>query len=233
MSERARITSPDITPGTRVLLLPLGSWEQHGPHLPLDTDSVIVSAVVSAAMASCTVREHFVVAPVLPVTASDEHDGFPGGLSTGSEALAAALVAICRSAAQWARGIIIVNGHGGNGDALRQACHALTHESIRHSVWSLPGYSGGDMHAGRTETSVMMHLDPASVRTGLIPVDVPEGATVDELRQGGVKGVSQSGVLGQPGLASAEHGHAVLTMYRDSLLAHMTLRADEWLNVRP
>lgn len=233
MTESSRVTSTDITAGDPVVVLPLGSWEQHGPHLPLDTDSVIISAVINAALAAVPTRERFVVAPVLPVTASDEHEGFAGGLSTGSEALAASLVAICRSATHWARGIVIVNGHGGNGDALRLAAVAMANESIRHSVWSLPGYAGGDMHAGRTETSLMMHIDPAAVRVERIPGEATPTADIDALRNSGVKGVSESGVLGRPELADAEHGRLVLGMYRDSLVTHMTRCADEWLNDRP
>ncbi|MFN5650364.1 MAG: creatininase family protein, partial [Actinomycetes bacterium] len=96
-----------------LVVVPLGSWEQHGPHLPPDTDSVIISAVVAAAAGG---REGITVAPTLGITASDEHAGFGGTLSIGTEATAAAVVAIARSAS-WASGVLFANGHGGNADA--------------------------------------------------------------------------------------------------------------------
>lgn len=231
MSESVGLTSADIEGRDVIVLLPLGSWEQHGPHLPLDTDSVIISAVVSRAVQSHQFADRFVVAPTLPVTASDEHAGFAGGLSTGTSALVDAVVAICRSASEWARGVLVVNGHGGNFDALRAIASALDHEGIRHSMWSLPSYPGGDMHAGRTETSVMLHIDATNVRLDRLPADSDPNVTVDQLRTSGVKSASPSGVLGQPSLASADHGQQVMAAYRQSLADHMSVCAVEWLNV--
>ncbi len=231
MSEPGRLTSADIEGRDLVVILPLGSWEQHGPHLPLDTDTLIINAVVAGAVDSHPLAENFFVAPTLPVTASDEHAGFAGGLSTGTSALADTVVAICRSASTWAAGIIVANGHGGNFDALKAISSALAHEGIRHSAWSLPSYAGGDMHAGRTETSVMLHLDPSTVRLDLIPPDSDATVTVEQLRTSGVKSASPSGVLGRPSRASAEHGEQVMTAYRQSLAEHMSVCADEWLNV--
>ena len=152
----------------QIVLLPLGSFEQHGPHLPLDTDTIIIDAVVAQALRDSQIKtDSFMVAPTIAISASDEHAGFPGTLSTGSAALADSVVAICRSAS-WAQGVCIVNGHGGNTDALASISSALTYENIRHSMWSLPSYEGADMHAGHTETSVMLHVAPAKVQTDLI-----------------------------------------------------------------
>lgn len=107
MTDAVIPTSHDIVPGTTILLLPLGAWEQHGPHLPLDTDTVIISAVVAQSLARDDIRaECFSVAPVLPITASDEHAGFAGGLSTGTQALVDAVVAICRSSSSWTAGVL-------------------------------------------------------------------------------------------------------------------------------
>jgi mycofactocin system creatininase family protein len=228
MSERHSPTSTDIEGRNPIVILPLGSWEQHGPHLPLDTDSLIINAVVESAVRSHPHADDFFVAPTLPITASDEHAGFAGGLSTGTSALVDAVVAICRSASAWARGVLIANGHGGNIDALRSISSALDHERIRHSVWSLPSYAGGDMHAGRTETSVLLHLDATSVRHDLIPPDSDPDVTVDRLRESGVKASSPSGVLGRPSEATKQHGESVMNAYRTSLTERMSTCVEEW-----
>jgi creatinine amidohydrolase len=214
-----------------VLLLPLGSFEQHGPHLPLDTDTIIIDAVVAQALATSTIdSDSFMVAPTIAISASDEHAGFPGTLSTGSAALADSVVAICRSAS-WTQGICIVNGHGGNTDALASITSALTYENIRHSMWSLPSYEGADMHAGHTETSVMLHVAPAKVQTDLIaPGTVGDASSlVAQMRTSGVAGVSANGVLGNPTTATSEHGVAVMKLYSASLASHLATLSTEWL----
>lgn len=231
MSKSLLLTSSDIPRHQRILLLPLGAWEQHGPHLPLATDSIIVDAVISTALAQQPeLSQHFVVAPTLPITASDEHEGFPGSLSMGTAALTNAVVAICRSASHWAAGVIIVNGHGGNFDALRDIASALTYEKIQHTVWTLPHYEGGDMHAGHTETSLLLHLLPHSVDTSAIPTDSVNNVDVNVLRSSGVRAVSESGVLGHPATATSQHGVEVLDLYSTSLLNTMQSSSALWLS---
>lgn len=223
-------TSMDVDDST-IVVVPLGSWEQHGPHLPLDTDSVIVDAVVTAALTRTESPSSFLVAPTIAITASDEHGGFTGGLSMGSDATREALVSIARSAS-WSRGICFVNGHGGNFDALRGAASALAHEGITHSSWSLPNYDGADMHAGHTETSLMLHISPALVRLDRIETGtVGDRATmIEAMRREGVGSVSPNGILGDPTTASAAHGAEVLEMYARSLAAHLDAL---WLEWRP
>ncbi len=129
-------TSAEIADSQPILLLPLGAWEQHGPHLPLDTDTIIITRVISDVLRHEDLRTVNVMsAPPLSITASDEHHGFPGTLSTGTQALKDSVVSICRSAS-WARGVCIVNGHGGNADALAAITSALTYEKITHSIIS-------------------------------------------------------------------------------------------------
>ena len=219
---------------SKVLVLPLGSFEQHGPHLPLDTDTIIIDSVVAQALRdSHIIADSFMVAPTVAISASDEHAGFPGTLSTGSAALADSVVAICRSAS-WTQGICIVNGHGGNTDALARIGSALTYEKIRHSIWSLPSYEGADMHAGHTETSVMLHIDPAKVQIDRIePGTIGDASSlVAQMRTSGVVGVSTNGVLGDPTTATSEHGVAVMKLYSSSLAAHLATLTKEWLGVR-
>jgi creatinine amidohydrolase len=202
-----------------IVLLALGSWEQHGAHLPFDTDTVIIEAVVDAAIRTVDPENtQFSVVPTIGVTASDEHNGFAGTLSIGTNALSDAIVSIARSAS-WARGICIVNGHGGNADALKLVHSALDYENIRHSIWSLPYYEGADMHAGHTETSLMLHLAPGTVRMDLAEVGAVGDSEmlIERMRAGGIKEVSSNGVVGDPTNANAAHGATMLSFYADHL----------------
>ena len=223
-------TSSDIEHQSPIVILALGSWEQHGPHLPLDTDTVIIDTVVATALMKLNSdSENFLVAPTLTITASDEHDGFAGTLSTGTEALAQSVISICRSA-HWARGICIVNGHGGNHDALRAIDSALNYEGITHSLWSLPAYNGSDMHAGHTETSVMMHIAPHAVHVDRLITGNTQSVAdlVPAMREGGVRSVSESGVLGDATTATSEHGAQVLDFYAQRLAEHLRVQLQNW-----
>ena len=215
---------------SKIVLLTLGSWEQHGPHLPFDTDTIIINSVVTQAMHDSQINANeFMIAPTVAISASDEHVGFPGTLSTGTEALAQSVVAICRSAS-WSLGVCIVNGHGGNTDALARISSALTHEKITHSIWSLPSYDGADMHAGHTETSVMLYVAPDKVQTDRIERGTvgDSSALVAQMRTSGVAGVSDNGVLGDPTTATKEHGYAVMNLYSTSLASHLVKLSHEW-----
>jgi creatinine amidohydrolase len=215
---------------SKILLLPLGSFEQHGPHLPLDTDTIIIDSVVTQAMRDSQINSYeFMIAPTIAISASDEHAGFPGTLSTGTEALVQSVVAICRSAS-WSLGVCIINGHGGNADALPRISSALTYEKITHSIWSLPSYDGADMHAGHTETSVMLHIAPNKVHADRIERGTvgDASALVAQMRTSGVAGVSGNGVLGDPTTATSEHGIAVMNLYSSSLASHLATISNEW-----
>ena len=196
-------TSAELAEGAGLVLVPVGSCEQHGPHLPLDTDTRIASAVAAAVAAQLGL----VVAPPIAYGASGEHQGFAGTVSIGTAALQAVLVEYGRSASDWARRVLFVNGHGGNVDALRAAV-ALLRTEDRDVAWCSPSAAGADAHAGHAETSVLLHLSPHLVRTTESRTGNTE-ALVDlmpRLRAGGVRAVSDSGVLGDPTTATAAHG---------------------------
>ena len=198
--------------------------------MPLDTDTIIIDAVVAQALDDSRINaDLFVVAPPIAISASDEHAGFWGTLSTGTEPLVQSVVAICRSAS-WSLGICLVNGHGGNTDALVRINSALTHEKITYSMWSLPSYDGADMHAGHTETSVMLHVAPEKVQTDRIERGTVGNASelVTQMRTSGVAGVSDNGVLGDPTTATKQHGIAVMNLYSSSLAAHLAALSDQW-----
>lgn len=217
-----------------ILLLPLGSFEQHGSHLPFDTDTIIIELVVEHALQEAQIdTAAFVIAPTIAISASDEHAGFHGTLSTGTDALVASVVAISRSAS-WAHGVCIVNGHGGNADALTRITSALTHEEINHSIWSLPSYEGSDMHAGHTETSLMLHIAPDKVLTDRIERGTigESSDLVAQMREKGVAGVSVNGVLGDPTTATKEHGVAVMKLYSSHLASHLDELCNKWLGTQ-
>ncbi|WP_241778638.1 mycofactocin biosynthesis peptidyl-dipeptidase MftE [Streptomyces sp. AcH 505] len=211
-SELARLVWPRV-PDAVTVLVPIGSTEQHGPHLPFTTDSVIARAVAArAADHPSLARPHPpLVAPTITYGSSGEHAGFPGTVSIGREALLAVVVETVRSLSLWAGRIVFVNGHGGNVPTLDQAVGRLRAEG--HDVaWTLCAPPGSDAHAGRAETSVMLHLVPDEVRVEAATAGDtrPLAEIMPELIAHGVRAVSPNGVLGDPTGASAEEGAALL-----------------------
>jgi len=205
---RATWRQVEATAGGALLALPLGSLEQHGPHLPLDTDTRIADAVAGGLAAR---RPGVVVAPAVAFGASGEHAAFAGTLLIGQEPLAAMLVELVRSARAAFRGIVLVNAHGGNETTLADVARRCTAEGDDVLVWHA-AVEGGDAHAGRTETSLLLAIDAAAVRLELAEPGCTEPIErlLPRLRAEGVRPVSSNGVLGDPAGASAEEGRALL-----------------------
>ncbi len=151
-----------------IVLIPVGSTEQHGPHLPLATDTIIAEELAGRAVHH---TDGLMIGPTISVSASGEHADFPGTLSIGSEVTTSVFVELVRSA-DWAAGVVLVNGHGGNHAAISEAVAIVTAEGRRAFAWS-PSWpqrrDGGpaDLHAGRIETSMMLAIDPGLVRLEL------------------------------------------------------------------
>jgi creatinine amidohydrolase len=207
---------PDIDSGPRQLLVvPVGSLEQHGPHLPLDTDTRIAVAVARRA---CAGRPGVALAPAFAVGASGEHAAFPGTLSIGAEALAACLIELGRHAGLHWPALLLVNGHGGNVNAVEAAVGRLRYEGRACLAWHA-GLPGGDAHAGRSETSVMLALAPQAVRMDAAERgDLrPINQILPVLRKHGVRAVSGNGVLGDPSGASAAEGERLLARLTQGL----------------
>jgi creatinine amidohydrolase len=212
---------PDV-PANALVVVPLGAVEQHGPHLPVTTDTDIAAAVAGRAAPELAGA---LLAPALAYGASGEHEDFPGTISLGTDALTGLLVEYGRSACRWAGRVLIVNGHGGNLDALRAAVPQLRSEG-RDVAWFPCSVPGADPHAGRSETSLMLHVEPAGVgRDRAVPgVTAPLADLLPRLRADGVRAVSRTGVLGDPTGAGAEEGAGQLA----ALVARLVPAARDW-----
>lgn len=212
------MTWPDIECRTRrsTLIVPLGACEQHGPHLPLHTDTVIATALAERL---ANTDGSFLIAPAVAVAASGEHEAFAGTLSIGTEAMTLLVVELVRSA-DWAEGVVLVNGHGGSRRAVDRAVSTLRGEGRRVLSW-WPPVAGGDAHGGHTETSLMLAIAPWSVRLGAAAAGEtsPLYEVADRLQAEGVRAVSANGVLGDPTSASSSDGQALLTSLAADLVA--------------
>ncbi|MHB1217389.1 MAG: creatininase family protein [Alphaproteobacteria bacterium] len=163
--------------GRTVAVLPVGATEQHGPHLPLSVDADIASAVVERALLKLAPSLPVLVLPLMPVGVSPEHADFPGTLTLKPDTFIRMLVEIGESmAAAGVSRLVIVNGHGGQPGAIDLAAQELRrhHGMLVVAVNSFDLYDARarfpadeikhGIHAGAVETSIMLHLKPASVR---------------------------------------------------------------------
>lgn len=221
MRDLGECTSGELAGTAPTLVVPVGSIEQHGPHLPLDTDTRIAMAVADGVARSLD----YLMAPPITYGASGEHQGFSGTVSIGTLVLTAVLVEYGRSACEWASGVIFINGHGGNVEALRSATTTLRGEG-RDAAWVSCSAAGSDAHAGHTETSLLLHLSPELVDTDdWVPGNTaPLSELMPALRRGGVAAVSASGILGDPTTGSAEAGSRIFA----DMLADCLRRIRRW-----
>ena len=205
MSELKNITWQNAEIMSRdVLIIPLGSIEQHGPHLPLDTDSVIAQAIASELHARHNTSG---LAPLVAYGASGEHSDFPGTLSIGAAALTTVLTELIRDASRYWKAVLFVNGHGGNSEAINAAINLANAESYLAAATGLRG-DPTDTHAGFQETSLMLHLDPTRVHLELaMPGNsAPLNEILGIMQEKGVRVVSPNGILGDPTHASRTLG---------------------------
>lgn len=217
----AELTWSDLAHTSAVLVVPVGSTEQHGPHLPLTVDTDIATALASRLVAR---RADTVLACAIAYGSSGEHQGFPGTLSIGQEATELLLVELGRSATVTFPRVLFVSGHGGNAAPIRRAVERLRAEGRDVRAWapSLPG----DAHAGHTETSIMLHLAPSRVRSARAAPGCiePLDQLLPRLRDGDLAHVSPTGVLGDPTEADAETGRRLL----ENALADLLDLVDRW-----
>lgn len=224
------LTSPEAGLRRRgaLLAVPLGSTEQHGPHLPLSTDTLVAQSL--AAMLANR-RDDVVVAPTMPYGSSGEHASFAGTLSIGQDALERFVVELVRSADGFA-GVVVVSGHGGNAEPIARAVEQLGREGREVLAWwptieaTECGARRADAHAGWVETSVLLAIRPEAVRMELAEAGElrPMEEILPTLRRSGVSAVSGNGVLGDPTGSSAEAGRRILDELGDDLCESVASR---------
>jgi mycofactocin system creatininase family protein len=219
-------TWPEVDRPTAVFV-PLGSTEQHGPHLPLSTDAVIAERVAEALAShpACWPGTTKLVAPIMPYGASGEHQAFPGTVSIGHDALRLLLVELIRSLSQWAGRIIIVNAHGGNTPTVRSAVEQMRTEGHAVCAVNCEPPDPIDAHAGHVETSLMLHLAPelVSERLAVVGNCSPLQAILPAMLTSGVRAVSDTGVLGDATTASADAGRELF----DSMVSRALMGLDD------
>jgi len=212
---------PDVS-SEALLVVPIGSTEQHGAHLPLSTDTDIANELCRRLAQA---RPDVLVAPPMPYGSSGEHAGFPGTISIGQQALELMLLELGRSASATFSRILYLNGHGGNLQPLTRAVDTLRDEG-RDVRWFAPSWSG-DPHAGRPETAMLLAARSSTVRLERAVAGDRRSLTelLPDLRTGGVRSVTDTGVLGDPTGATAAEGEVLLNGISESLQRFVL----EWL----
>ena len=217
----ADLSSPDVASRAAsgaLLAVPLGATEQHGPHLPLSTDTDIATALCDRLAEH---RPDVLVGPPVAYGSSGEHAGFAGTLSIGQDATELLLVELGRSACETFERLLFVSAHGGNAAVVTRAVAKLRAESREVSVFE-PRWHG-DPHAGRPETALQLALRPEVVQMDLaVPGDRrPLRELFPILRDGGVRAATGTGILGDPTGATAAEGQDLLDRLTAQLVAHV------------
>ncbi len=225
----AHTPSPAVdTDAHPVVLVPVGSLEQHGPHAPLSTDLTIARAISERAHAQ---HDAVAMTPAVPIGISAEHRRFPGSLWVDPDAFRAYVRGIGASIdAQGFAGLVFVNGHGGNVAALEEVATGLTRNGSIRAVtftWfeTLADPPAPMGHGGLLETAAMLAIEPDTIERDKLEEAAVEGADrwgtwVDGTNLAeGVHEFSENGVVGDPREATAEIGDALLEEATENLLA--------------
>ncbi len=213
---------------TDLAVLPVGSTEQHGPHAPLGTDVLTAEAVTDRALER--VDREVIRAPVISVGVAEEHRHFPGTMWVSPDTFRAYVrESIASLAHHGFDRVVVVNGHGGNVDALREVTATVTRQDDAHAVpftwFEAVGDHASDMgHAGPLETSLLQHCHPDLIREGRLEA-AAEGASerwgewigrtnlaVDSAE------FTDNGVVGDPRAGSDRRGQELLELATTALL---------------
>jgi creatinine amidohydrolase len=217
--------------GARVAVLPVGSFEQHGDFLPLITDTIVACTIARRLSADYGL----LLLPPVTLSCSHEHSSFAGTVSISAETLIALISDIAESLRDSGiERLAIVNGHGGNyvlANVVQQANVAgprmtlfpgRTEWEAARAAAGLQASTSEDMHAGELEVSLLLHAYPE-----LVGEDFRQGDWQASLRPHllvtGMRGYTESGVIGRPSLATAEKGRAVLESLARSFKDHLAL----------
>lgn len=233
-----------------VCLLPTGSLEQHGPHLPLFTDSLLSAGVAMRAESRCS--EKSLLFPGIWLGCSAHHLAMPGTLTASAETYMQVLYDVVECASSHGfRKFLIVNGHGGNtepnGLALRELKRRYPNHMLAHCGYfslipqqvldeHLKGPIKGIRHACEAETSMMMHLHPDLVRIERLQDD---GLVMDPPAAEGVKfvqpfdEVTEEGSFGYATLATPETGAALIEAAVEGIAAAVRHMAAGYAMVSP
>ena len=219
-----------------VIVLPTGAIEQHGPHLPCSVDSVISSGVAGHALARLPATIPAYAIPPIVYGKSEEHLHFPGTLTLSGDTLLHTLLEIAESLYRAGfRKLLMINGHGGQPQILQIACREmrLRHGdfiAIPHDVFNVPNCEKQflspheqrmAMHAGHSETALMLALAPECVHMERAVANFPPEFPCPTLSKGRPAAAwasydfGPSGVIGDPTPATREQGEGLL----DSLAA--------------
>ncbi len=207
-----------------VALLPVGSIEQHGPHLPLDTDAFDAQYLALKVAEACTPPLPLVL-PLIPYGVSYHHEDFSGTLSASPETLFRLVYEIGMGAARHGiTKLVIINGHGGNGPALHFAAQMINRDAriftcVDTGETSDPDIEAmtetpNDVHAGEIETSTTLAVRPDLVKQEAARKFIPRFSSryldFTSKRSVGwyarVAELSPTGVLGDPTKATPEKG---------------------------
>lgn len=213
----------------RVALLPIGSYEQHGPFLPLATDTIVACTLAREIAAAHPVR----CLPPITMSCSHEHAAWPGTVSISAGTLSAVVEDIAASLRRSGVGaLVLVNGHGGNyvlGNVVQQTAGTEQRMALFPALedWESAQAAAGietsayrDMHAGELETSILLHAHPALVKPGYETADW----LADDRRHMltvGLDAYTESGVIGRPSLASARKGQRLVASLVEAFGAYL------------
>lgn len=214
-----------------ILCLPIGSIEQHGPHLPLNTDLVLAEGVTRLIVARWGEVLDLWQLPTVSISLAREHEWAPGTMSLSIQGMTAYMRDLGREIARSlpTRNLMIVNGHGGNRGILEVLAQEMRSDfglniCILHPAALADTNSNGaapEIHGGKNETSMMLAIAPHLVRRDRIAAlkNPPEGDAVRKtILQRGVtwpwstddKRIADTGVIGDPSAASAEFGQGIV-----------------------